>query len=432
MTSIWTQTSELPQFEQLRGTIQVDVLVIGGGMAGILCAYLLEQAGVRYALVEAGRIGGGVTKDTTAKITLQHRLIYHKLIDKFGKEKAAMYLEANRRALEEYRSLCKNMECGYREKDAYVYSMENRGKIESELDALAELGCEAEFLDELALPFSVAGAIRVRDQAEFHPLKFIAAIAKGRNIYENTRVKEISPHWAKTERGEIKADKIIAATHFPFINKHGSYFLKMYQDRSYVIALKDAQEVNGMYVDEGKKGMSFRNAGDLLLVGGGSHRTGRQGGKWQELERFAETVYPGARQEARWATQDCITLDGVPYIGPYSSRTPDFYVATGFNKWGMTASMAAARILTDMVMGKKNPYAPVFSPSRHMMHPQLAINMAVAVSSLCRVSPRRCPHMGGALKWNGQEHTWDCPCHGSRFTAEGKVIDNPAEGDLKK
>lgn len=127
-----------------------------------------------------------------------------------------------------------------------------------------------------------------------------------------------------------------------------------------------------------------------------------------------------------------MTLDGVPYIGRYSKRTPDFYVATGFNKWGMTSSMVSARILTDMITGRKNPYAPVFSPSRSILHPQLAVNAFESAVNLLTPSSKRCPHLGCALKWNPQEHSWDCPCHGSRFTQNGKIIDNPATGDLKK
>lgn len=198
-----------------------------------------------------------------------------------------------------------------------------------------------------------------------------------------------------------------------------------------MIALSDAQDVSGMYADEDASGLSFRNAGDLLLLGGGSHRTGKQGGAWRVLEDFAAREYPSAQIRYRWATQDCMTLDDIPYIGNYSSRTPELYVATGFNKWGMTSSMVSAMILSDMVQGKDNPYARVFSPSRSILRPQLAINGFEAVKNLIMPSKKRCPHLGCALKWNREEQTWDCPCHGSRFTADGELIDNPATADLK-
>ena len=169
---------------------------------------------------------------------------------------------------------------------------------------------------------------------------------------------------------------------------------------------------------------------ELLLLGGGGHRTGRRGGGWRELKRCAARYYPSSGERTRWAAQDCMTLDGVPYIGPYSARTQGLYVATGFNKWGMTSAMAASMILGDLVTDRENPYAPVFSPSRTILRPQLAANAGMAALSLLTPSKRRCPHMGCALKWNPQERTWDCPCHGSRFTPEGKLIDNPATGGL--
>ncbi|MBQ7792243.1 MAG: FAD-dependent oxidoreductase, partial [Clostridia bacterium] len=220
--------------------------------------------------------------------------------------------------------------------------------------------------------------------------------------------------------------------HFPFINKHGGYFLKMYQHRSYVLALKNEKILKDMYVDEKQEGLSFRSYGDLLLLGGGSHRTGGKGGNWEELQRFAKKYYPNAREVGRWATQDCMTLDGIPYIGKYSKTTSDLYVATGFNKWGMTSSMASAMILADMVCGRKREYEEVFAPSRTMVHPQLAINLLESAKVLITPTTPRCPHMGCALKYNKQEHSWDCPCHGSRFEENGKLITNPATGDMKK
>lgn len=436
MTSIWSEQTKLPGFKSLTQDAKTEVLIIGGGITGILCAYLLEQGGIDYILTEADTICSGVTKNTTAKITFQHALIYDKLIREFGIEKARMYLEANQSALEQYRRLCSGIDCSFEEKDAFVYSCNHRNKIEKELDALAKIGFHAEFTEKLPLPFQTAGAIKFKKQAQFNPLKFIAAIVPGLNIYEHTFVKELIPEnssfTAITKKSRITAEKIIVATHFPFLNKHGSYFLKMYQHRSYVIALEHAADVGGMYIDEADKGMSFRNYENLLLIGGGDHRTGKQGGSYPELEHFAKLHYPAAKEVCRFAAQDCMTLDGVPYIGLYSKNTPNFYVAAGFNKWGMTSSMLSAMILSDMIQNKKNPFAPVFSPSRTILRPQLAVNAFEAITNLLSLSQKRCPHLGCALKWNSQEHTWDCPCHGSRFTKDGKLIDNPATGNLKE
>ena len=432
MCSIWTENISLPQFKQLKGSKKTDVLIIGGGMAGILCAYFLEKAGVNYALVEGGRICSGITKNTTAKITSQHGLIYQKMLKSIGTERAKMYLDANQDAVRKYARLCRRMDCDYEVRHAYVYSRNDRKKLEDEADALARIGFQPRLTDQCELPFQTVGAVGFAEQASFHPLKFVSGIAKGLKIYENTFVKELKEQEAVTEHGEITFQKLIFATHFPIDNKHGMYPLKMYQHRSYVIALKDAQPLNGMYIDEAKHGMSFRSYREYLLLGGGSHRTGEKGGNWEEIRNCARLYYPNLDEKYYWAAQDCMTLDGIPYIGRYSRGLPGCYVATGFNKWGMTSSMAAASILTDLILEKENPYAQVFNPLRNMIKPQLFVNGATAVKNLLTVSGKRCPHLGCALKWNKTEHSWDCPCHGSRFDGFGKLLDNPATGDLKK
>ena len=237
---------------------------------------------------------------------------------------------------------------------------------------------------------------------------------------------------AVTDKGKIFAKRVVVTTHFPFINKHGLYPLKLYQHRSYVIALENAEDVNGLYVDEEKTGMSFRNYGGLLLLGGGGHRTGKKGGNWNELRSFAKTHYPEAEEKYFWSAQDCMSLDGIPYIGQYSKNTPDLFVASGFNKWGMTSSMAASEILADLITDRKNDFADLFSPSRSMLKPQIVVNGFESVTGLLTPSKKRCPHLGCALKRNEAEHSWDCPCHGSRFSEQGRVLDNPANGNLKQ
>lgn len=429
--SVWSNTAVLPGFGTLKHDINVDVLIIGGGMAGILCAYQLQLAGIDYALVEAKRICSGITKNTTAKITCQHGLIFNKMLRRFGEEKTKLYLDANLSALAEYRKLCRKIDCDFENKDSYIYSLDDPRKIEAEVSALQKLGYPAKGTDLLPLPIAAAGAVQFPDQAQFHPLKFVSAIAGTLRVYEQTKVRELIGTTAVTESGRITAKKIIVATHFPLLNKHGSYYIKMYQERSYVIALSDAPDVFGMYADENSSGLSFRNYNDLLLLSGGSHRTGKKSEAWRKLEDFAAREYPRAQMQYRWAAQDCMTLDDIPYIGNYSARTPDLYVATGFNKWGMTSSMVAAMLLRDLVQGKDNPYAEVFSPSRSILRPQLAINSFEAVTNLLTPTKKRCPHLGCALKWNAAERTWDCPCHGSRFSENGRLIDNPSTDDLK-
>lgn len=430
--SLWSDGVIMPEFPKLDGDLSVDVLIVGGGIVGVLCAAKLQSAGVNYALVEQGRICRGVTENTTAKITSQHGLIFDKLISRFGLERTKLYLTANENAIKEYRRLSQNIDCDFKDTGSYVYSVNDPDRISKELSALQRLGYPAVFSETTELPFLTAGAVMFPHQAQFHPLKFLAVVSKDLRIFENTKVRELIGTTAVTASGKIRAKKLILATHFPILNKHGGYFLKLYQDRSYVLALSDAQKLNGMYVDADKKGLSFRSQGDLLLLGGGSHRTGKKGGAWKSLERIASEYYPNAAEVCRWATQDCMSLDLLPYVGVYSQTTPDLFVASGFNKWGMTGSMAAASILLDLVQEKENPYKEVFSPTRTILRPQLALNALESTVNLLTPTKPRCPHLGCALKWNKEEHSWDCPCHGSRFTHDGSLILGPATADLPK
>lgn len=432
MESIWEKSTERISFPLLDGDMKTDVLIIGGGITGILCAHFLEKHGVDYVLVEANRICSGVTSKTTAKLTAQHGLIYSKLLRVYGEEKAKLYLSANISALNAYREMCSAINCGFTEADNYIYSLDSVDKIKEEYKTLKLLGADTELCFDTELPFQIAGAVKIKDQAFFHPLVFLYSVARSLYIRENTRVTELAPGKAKTNRGDIQYNKLICATHFPFINKHGMYFVKMYQHRSYVIALKNAPRLNGMYMDEDSKGYSFRRFEDMLLLGGNGHRTGRNGSGWNDLNELALRFYPDSRVVSRWATQDCISLDSVPYIGLYSRNTPQMLVATGYNKWGMTSAMVAAMVITDMIIGKNNPYSSMFSPQRSILHPQLFSNLfSTAVSLLTPTTPR-CPHLGCALKYNKQEHSWDCSCHGSRFSEEGQLLDSPAQKDLRE
>ena len=432
MHSLWSETVTLPSFESLNKNLKTDVLIIGGGITGILTAHYLQEAGINYVLVEADTIVNGITKNTTAKITSQHGLIYHNIAGKYGIETAGLYLEANEAALREYRKLSGKFLCDFVNETNYVYTLTRPDKVERELDVLRKLHFPAAFAEHLPLPFHTAGAVAFPDQTKFHPLKLLAELAKPLHIYEHTKVQELMGTLAITNHGKIFADKIIVTTHFPFLNKHGSYFLKLYQHRSYVLALTHADKPKGMYVDDAATGLSFRTHQNLLLLGGGGHRTGKQGGNYAELREFAAKHYPNAQEVYHWATQDCMTLDGIPYIGPYSKNTPNLYVATGYNKWGMTSAMVAAHLLRDLISEKPSDYARVFSPSRSILHPQLFLNGLESTVNLLTPSKKRCPHLGCALKWNKEEHTWDCPCHGSRFTKDGELIDNPATDDIKK
>ena len=287
----------------------------------------------------------------------------------------------------------------------------------------------AEFVRDAGLPFQTCGAVVFPNMAQFHPLRFLHGIARGLHIFARTYAERIDlkTNTVHTSRGRIRAKKIVVATHFPFFNRRGLYFAKLYQTRSYVAALGHAPQLPYTYVGTGESSLYFRTAGDLLLVGGGDHRTGKgkPGGGADWVLSAAKRLFPLAEPRLVWAAQDCMSLDGVPYIGRYSPHTPDLFVATGFSEWGMTTAMLAAELLTAQICrGASEDIA--FSPQRSSLHPQLFLNLWESAVHLLRPTVPRCPHLGCALIWNKSEHSWDCACHGSRFSALGTPLENPA------
>jgi glycine/D-amino acid oxidase-like deaminating enzyme len=442
MKSIWSESCTLPKKPTMKNDLVVEVAVIGGGMAGLLTAYLLKQQGLDVVVLEGAETASGATKNTTAKITSQHSLIYDRLIHSIGEEQAKQYANANQQAIERYRSIIteNQIDCDFETKQAFVYSLDEADAIRAEADAAKSLGIDAKFTTKTDLPFPVQAAVEFSNQAQFNPLKFLNYLSSDLKIYEHTLALLVRDDTIITNRGRITADHIVIATHFPFINVPGWYFTRMHQQRSYVIALKSAAQLNGMYIDADENGYSFRNYGEYLLLGGGGHRTGKhpEEGSYEKLRGAAKSFFPGSEEAAHWSAQDCMTLDGIPYIGLFSAARPSLYVATGFNKWGMTAAMTAAMILTDSICGRENKNAEVFSPQRFHVSASaknLLLDGAQSVAGLTAgvfsAPERKCTHLGCRLNWNPDEETWDCPCHGSRFTNSGELIDNPAQRGLK-
>lgn len=426
MLSIWNKSADFQHYDTLQGEHNTDVLIIGGGICGLLTAYFLKQNGVNCVVLEANKIANGTTMNTTAKITAQHGLIFADMVKRFGEEKTALYLKANQNAIKKYKVLSEKYPCDFEAKPSCVYSTTDRAKLEREVTALTKVGFNSRFVTDLPLPIKTVGGVVFEKQAQFNPIMFLSGIAKELNIYENSRVLKIENNTAICENGSVSAEKIIVTTHFPFIDKYGLYFLKMYQSRSHVLGLSDAPNFKGMYVDENDEGLSFRNYGDMLILGGMGHRTGKGECGFTALEKIAMEKFPESKIKYRFATQDCKTLDDIPYIGYYSDFKDNLLVATGFNKWGMTSSMVAAQILCDMVLERKNDYAYIFSPSRSILRKQLFINSGEALSGILGFSEKRCTHLGCKLKWNNYEKSWDCSCHGSRFDSQGKILDGPA------
>ncbi len=426
MASIWEATAKLPSFAPQNGDVETDTLIIGGGMTGILLAYELQQRGQKYLLVERGSIGGGTTGGTTAKITVQHGACYQKLL-KEGFEVAEKYLAANEDALSRYAALCRGIDCDWTEQDSFLYACDDETALVNELNALRLIGAEAEWCDTPPLPFDTVGAVRMPGQAHFHPLRFLAAIAEDLAIREQTPVRALDGLTAVTDGGRIRARRIVAATRFPILNKHGLYWMKLYQSRSYFIALEGAPAVGGMYRDADPKGLSLCDAEPYLLIGGGAQRPGKPGTRWETARGLHLAAYPEAAERFAWAAEDAMSLDGIPYIGQYAPSTEGLYVAAGFNKWGMTGAMAASRLLADALTGERQPdWADIFNPARCMIKPQLVVNGFASVKGLLTPTAPRCPHLGCALHETEEEHAWECACHGSRFSMDGTLLDGPA------
>ncbi len=447
MESIWETETGIRKRGPLQGDLETEAVVIGAGMAGILTAYHLQQAGLRTVVLEADRIGSGQTKNTTAKITFQHNLIYNRLIQTLGSRAAFAYAFANENAIDAYEKLIreKEIDCDFVRCSSYLYSRKDAAPLRREVDAVMGIGVEAVFDTDSELPFPVAGVARFDRQARFNPLKFLAAISEEVTVYEQTEVLKVESDRVQTNKGCVSARHIIFACHYPFINMPGYYFARMHQERSYVVALEGAGRIEGMYLGIDKDGLSFRQQGDMLLLGGGSHRTGRnrKGGQYAWLQDRARELYPKSRVIRQWSAQDCMTLDGIPYIGRFSVRRPNWYVATGFGKWGMSSSMAAAHILTALITEQRSAQAGVFSPQRSLTGravKELGIHSLYTMKGLVkhllpagqgRIVPN-CPHMGCRLEWNPEEGTYDCPCHGSRFDESGKLIDGPAQNNCRR
>ncbi|WP_411169079.1 FAD-dependent oxidoreductase [Clostridium sp. MB05] len=477
MKSVWSESYTVKERKSLNGDIEVEAVVVGAGIAGLLTAYMLKKRGVDVVVIERDRILNGNTLNTTAKITMQHDIIYSKLIKEFGQKNARDYAVANQLAIKTYKDIINEnkIDCNFEEKDAYIYTLNNPKGIIDEYEAAKKLGIDAELVDEIELPFKIEKALKFKKQAQFNPIKFLNYIAEDLNIYENTKVTDIKEKIVITEKGNVKAKNIVVATHFPIINFPGYYFLRMHQERAYVIALENAQKLNGMYVDENKTGYSFRSYEDLVILTGADRRTGsnEEGGRYDELRKLAKELYPDAIEKYNWSAQDCMTSDGIPYIGLYSKEMPNVYVATGFNKWGMTSSMVSAIILSDKIAGVMNDFYDIFSPSRFDMTASIK-NMLIdgAQTTYNFIAQKihipmdtieyiengtggiviyngekvgvykddegkvyavstKCPHLGCELGWNSDDLSWECPCHGSRFDYKGNLLDSPSIKNLK-
>ncbi|MCQ4635446.1 FAD-dependent oxidoreductase [Anaerovorax odorimutans] len=439
--SIWQKTIEQKNYPQLSSTIKREAVVVGGGLAGILTAYFLQSRGVDVAVLEADRVGSGQTANTTAKITSQHGAVYHRLIAWFGEDGAGEYALRNQKAIEDYAQIIskERIDCDFQRLPAYLYTKKQRQVLKQEEAAARSLGVPCRFHNETELPFEIGGALEFENQAQFHPLKFLTALGEKLEIYEKTPVLKVEGKRIFTPRGGVLAGTIVFATHYPFINRPGYYFMRMHQERSYAAALENAQPLKGMYYGiDADFGWSFRCAREKLVMGGCNHRTGMIPGEdpYRQLSKQAKILWPESRISDCWSAQDCMTADHIPYIGKFSHKTPDWYVATGFNKWGMTHSMVSARLLTEKILDRSAGKKSIFSPRRFKWSRGTAAMLkdgAISGKNLFLAwagAAPKCPHLGCRLNWNPYEKKWECQCHGSRFDEDGALLAGPSQTDL--
>lgn len=492
--SVWQKVAipPVPTAEPAAGRVQA--LVIGGGLCGLLTALRLTEKGLRsVALIEAEELCSGTSARTTDKITAQHGWIYDRLLQGMGREKAWQYAQANQDAVDAYADLVERygISCDFRRAEAVLYTTQTDGvsQLERERDACLRLGLPVRMEHQTELPFPVAGSLWLPGQAMCHPRKLAAGLVnqlleQGVRLYPHTRAIRPPDGWrdgvVMTDRGTIEADAVVVTTHFPFMDKPGFYFARMWQERSYILELEGTPPLHHMYKGLEKREPSFRPYGEHLLLSGSGHKTGHEGGRshYEELEAASGVWYPDRRVTASWSAQDCMTHDGIPYIGRYrqieGTLSPRVYVATGFNKWGMSSSMVAAEILSDEITGRENETASVFSPSRldvgmktrsflvetadmlaHYIGGYVELGsettkpLPVGEGRLMTVEGKRvgaykaedgtvytinpiCTHMGCVLEWNADEKSWDCPCHGSRYDPTGRLLSGPALDPLRR
>ena len=497
MSSLWINTTEeFSSFDRLEKDTECDVCIIGAGLTGLATAYYLSKQGLKVVILEkAPSICEQTCGNTGAKITSQHGLFYNYLINTFGKDSALQYLNANNQAIQDIKNIVEseNIDCDLINEDNYVYTTDENEiiKIKHENIAVNSLGFNSEFVTESPLPFEIKAAIKFPNQACFHPRKYCIGLLKSilknnAEIHNNTNVIDIQKDFENyvvfTESNRITCKYAVIATKYPFINAPGFYFMKMYQSTSFYIAIRPNAEIfDGMYITSKEPIYSFRNAmynGErILLVGGNTLKTGIVSNlqdAYLPLENKARELYPNCEILFRWNTEDSVSLDKIPYIGTYSTFTPNLYVATGYNKWGMTSSHVAARLISDEILGIDNPNKEVFRATRFNpiknkaettnLVKQAANSIALKkpITPISSISEMKndsgsiveidgtkvgiykdtsgnifavnpvCKHLGCLLSWNNLEKTWDCPCHGSRYDFMGNNIYGPATKDLDK
>ncbi len=459
------------EYPSLEGDLERDVVVIGGGMAGYLAAFMLSREGMQVTLLEADRLFSGTTGKTTAKISCNQGTIYGDLMHRYGRSATSLYYQSQRSGEEILLGLMDEfgIECDCEIVDSYIFSKDKDDgrEVKKTHKALREVGAECSLDGTVDIP-GARLALRMREEHVFDPIKFLSALPADFEIFEHTRAVNVEEETNRIvcDHGSITAKTIVIATHFPILAPLGGYVFKLHQSMSYTFAL-NKRVVDDAYLSADESGLSLRPYAGGTLAGGGDHRTGRHKKcRLGELRESVATLFPDTEITHFSCSEDVMTFDGMPMAGQYTKSTPNLYVITGFNKWGMTNSAVCARLVTDMIIGKENPYAELFKPYRHIpkslcafirnafvnvagilrayLRPRMrtAADIKPATGEIVRyrgkrravykdedgklhVIGRMCPHMHCELEWNPDARTWDCPCHGSRFDIDGNIVAEP-------
>jgi glycine/D-amino acid oxidase-like deaminating enzyme/nitrite reductase/ring-hydroxylating ferredoxin subunit len=464
-----------------------DVLVLGGGITGLSTALLLKRGGARVAVVEATRVGSGVSGNNTGKVTALQSTVLSGITSTRGAAVADEYATRSLAAVEQVAELAADtgMDCDLRRRTAFTVAVQDRDlcNVEREFEAARRAGLPVEMTATTDLPYPVAGAARLAEQIEFHPVKYVAGLAAavdgdGSRVFEDTRALDVTvgnPVQVTTTHGMLSGERMVVATHYPVWDR-GLYFARMEASRSYTVAARlRGEPARGMSITTGRETWSYRSAGDLMIVLGQSHSTGARGvdhSRYTAVEQHLREHWDVEQVTYRWSAQDPIPYDHTPMIGTYTPRSSRMYVAAGFSKWGLSGGTMAAMILAEQLSGE--PGTDTFSPHRVSPRglPQLArLNAKVGVdlvgdrllpghiTSAAELAPgsagvlrsgsertgvyrdadgglhavsMRCTHLGCLVRFNGAETSWDCPCHGSRFDVDGAVLEGPAVEPLPR
>ena len=455
--SLWLAGGPPPERPPFAGEATVDVVVVGGGIVGVATALFLAERGVSTTLVEARTIAGAVTGNSTAKVTALHETAYSRIAGKVGREAAAAYAESNLEGLAMTLDLVHRhgIDCALEVTPNFLYTedAESVDEVEAECDAAAAAGLDVELTAETGLPFEVRAAVRLDEQVALDSAALtrgLAAAAEraGAVLHEHSRVRAVAhrrPCRIELENGALlNAEHVVVATGMPLLDR-GLYFARLRPQMSYAVAAPAAKTPPGMYLGIGQTTRSIRStpaAGDArhLIVGGEGHKVGEGDGAqaYPRLASWARERFGVDEVAYRWSAHDLMSPDGLPMIGGLAPWAPRILTATGFAKWGLAKGVSAAAMICGEIVGEPDPKREAFDPARLDVRAQAPavvkenanVAMHFAGDRVRRRGAPRCTHLGCLLRWNDGDETWDCPCHGSRFAADGSVLNGPASAPL--